>query len=163
MAKAKAKEKSGSGTIALNKRARHEYHIDEHYEAGIALQGWEVKSLRAGRANLGDAYAIVKSGEIFLFGASIVPLLSASTHVVADDRRTRTLLLNRAEIDKLVGAIERKGYTLIPLALYWKENRVKVDLGVARGKQEHDKRDSEKERDWNREKQRVMRAKNRTA
>src|SRR5678809_1391638 len=118
---AKAKEKSGKGdsTIALNKRTRHEYHIDEHYEAGIALQGWEVKSLRAGRINLGDAYAIVKNGEIFLFGASIVPLISASTHVVADDRRTRKLLLNRSEIDKLIGAIERKGYTLIPMALYW--------------------------------------------
>ena len=162
---AKAKEKSGKGdsTIALNKRARHEYHIDERYEAGIALQGWEVKSLRAGRINIGEAYAIVKNGEIFLFGASIVPLISASTHVVADDRRTRKLLLNRSEIDKLIGAIERKGYTLIPMALYWKKNRVKVDLGLARGKQEHDKRDTEKERDWNREKQRVMRAKNRTA
>ena len=163
MATAKAKKKDAGGTIALNKRARHEYHIDEHYEAGISLLGWEVKSLRAGRANLGDAYAIVKAGEIYLFGASFVPLISASTHVVADDRRTRKLLLNRAEIDKLIGAIERKGYTLIPLALYWKQNRVKVDLGVARGKQEHDKRDTEKERDWNREKQRVMRAKNKLA
>jgi len=163
MAKAKTDNKSGTGTIAQNKRARHEYHIDEHYEAGIALEGWEVKSLRAGRINLGDAYAIVKAGEIFLFGASIVPLISASTHVIADDRRTRKLLLNRAEIDKLVGAIERKGYTLVPLSLYWKQNRVKVDLGLARGKQEHDKRDTEKERDWNREKQRVMRAKNRQA
>ena len=163
MAKQKTKDKSGSATIALNKRARHEYHIDEHYEAGVSLQGWEVKSLRAGRINLGDAYAIVKGGEIFLFGASIVPLISASTHVVADDRRTRKLLLHRKEIDKLIGAIERKGYTLVPLALYWKNNRVKIDLGVARGKQEHDKRDSEKERDWNREKQRTMRAKNRAA
>jgi SsrA-binding protein len=163
MAKAKTREGKAGGTIALNKRARHEYHIDEHYEAGIALQGWEVKSLRAGRANLGDAYAIVKTGEIYLFGASIVPLISASTHVVAEDRRTRKLLLHRAEIDKLVGAIERKGYTLIPLSLYWKDNRVKVDLGLARGQQEHDKRDTERERDWNREKQRVMRAKNRLA
>jgi SsrA-binding protein len=163
MAKAKTREGKAGGTIALNKRARHEYHIDEHYEAGIALQGWEVKSLRAGRANLGDAYAIVKTGEIYLFGASIVPLISASTHVVAEDRRTRKLLLHRAEIDKLVGAIERKGYTLIPLSLYWKDNRVKVDLGLARGKQEHDKRDTERERDWNREKQRVIRAKNRLA
>ena len=150
-------------TIALNKRARHEYHIDERYEAGVALQGWEVKSLRAGRISIVDAYAIVRNGEIFLFGASIVPLISASTHVVAEDRRTRKLLLNRAEIDKLIGAIERKGYTLIPLAMYWKNNRAKLDLGLARGKQEHDKRDTEKERDWNREKQRVMRAKNRSA
>jgi SsrA-binding protein len=162
MTKAKGKDKSG-GQIAQNKRARHEYHIDEHYEAGVALQGWEVKSLRAGRINLGDAYAIVKNGEIFLFGASIVPLISASTHVIADDRRTRKLLLHREEIDKLIGAIERKGYTLIPLSLYWKSNRVKIDLGVARGKQDHDKRDTEKEREWNRDKQRVMRAKNRSA
>lgn len=159
----KDKDKPASATIALNKRARHEYHIDDHYEAGIELQGWEVKSLRAGRVNLGDAYAIVKGGEVFLFGASIVPLISASTHVVAEDRRTRKLLLHRAEIDKIIVAIERKGYTLVPLAMYWKHNRVKLDLGVARGEQEHDKRDSERERDWNREKQRVMRAKNRQA
>jgi SsrA-binding protein len=159
---AKAKEKSGKGdsTIALNKRARHEYHIDERYEAGLSLQGWEVKSLRAGRINLGEAYAIVKNGEMFLFGASIPPLLSASTHVVADDRRTRKLLLHREEIDKLIGAVERKGYT-IPMAMYWKHNRVKVELGLAKGKQDHDKRAAEKERDWNREKQQTMRAKNR--
>ena len=163
MAKQKSSEKAASSTIAQNKRARHEYHIDEHYEAGVALQGWEVKSLRAGRINLSDAYAIVKNGEIFLFGASIPPLISASTHVVADDRRTRKLLLHREEIDKLIGAIERKGYTLIPLAMYWKDNRVKIDLGVARGKQEHDKRDAEKDRDWAREKQRTMRARNKEA
>lgn len=163
MSKQKTKDKPGNATIALNKRARHEYHIDQHYEAGIVLQGWEVKSLRAGRINLGDAYAIVKGGEIFLFGSSIVPLISASTHVVAEDRRTRKLLLHREEIDKLIGAVERKGYTLVPLAMYWKDNRVKLDLGLARGKQEHDKRDTEKERDWNREKQRVMRAKNKLA
>ncbi|MGH8121388.1 MAG: SsrA-binding protein SmpB, partial [Rudaea sp.] len=112
--------KKTDSTIALNKRARHEYHIDERFEAGVALQGWEVKSLRAGRINLSEAYAIVRNGEIFLFGASIPPLLSASTHVIAEDRRTRKLLLNRAEIDKLVGAVERKGYTLVPTAMYWK-------------------------------------------
>jgi SsrA-binding protein len=156
-------DKSGGGTIALNKRARHEYHIDERVEAGIALQGWEVKSLREGRINLTDAYAIVKTGEIYLFGASIPPLISTSTHVVAEDRRTRKLLLHREEIDKLMGSIERKGYTLVPLAMYWKKNRVKVELGLARGKQDHDKRDAEKERDWNREKQRTMRAHNREA
>jgi SsrA-binding protein len=154
------KDKKTDSTIALNKRARHEYHIDERYEAGIALEGWEVKSLRAGRINIGEAYAIVKNGEIFLFGASIPPLLSASTHVLAEDRRTRKLLLNRAEIDKLVGAVERKGYTLIPMAMYWKHNRVKVEIGLAKGKQDHDKRATEKDRDWNREKQRAMRAKN---
>jgi len=148
-------------TIALNKRARHEYHIDERFEAGIALQGWEVKSLRAGRISIVDAYAIVRNGEIFLFGASIPPLLSASTHVVAEDRRTRKLLLNRAEIDKLVGAVERKGYTLVPTAMYWKGNRVKLELGLAKGKQDHDKRSAEKDRDFAREKQQAMRSKNR--
>lgn len=162
MAKQKDTEKSG-GTIALNKRARHDYHIDERFEAGIALQGWELKSLRAGRLNVGDAYAIVRNGEIFLFGASIVPLISASTHVVAEDRRTRKLLLHRAEIDKLIGAVERKGYTIVPTAVYWKKNKVKVEIGLARGKQDHDKRNAEKERDWNREKQRTMRAHNKAA
>jgi SsrA-binding protein len=160
MNKAKEKKDSGSSTIALNKRARHEYHIDERYEAGLALQGWEVKSLRAGRINFGDSYALVKGGELYLFGASIPPLISASTHVIAEDRRTRKLLLHRAEIDKLIGAVERKGYTLVPTAMYWKHNRVKVEIGLAKGKQDHDKRAAEKERDWNREKQRVMRAKN---
>ncbi|MGA9422748.1 MAG: SsrA-binding protein SmpB [Rhodanobacteraceae bacterium] len=160
MSKQQGKDKRGSGTIALNKRARHEYHIDERFEAGIALLGWEVKSLRAGRVNLSEAYAVIKSGEIFLFGASFPPLLSASTHVVADDRRTRKLLLHREQIDRLIGAVERKGFTLVPLAMYWKANRAKVEIGLARGKQTHDKRDAEKERDWNREKQRTLRAKN---
>jgi len=155
--------KKTDSTIALNKRVRHEYHIDERYEAGIALQGWEVKSLRAGRISIVEAYAIVRNGEIFLFGASIPPLLSASTHVVAEDKRTRKLLLNRAEIDKLVGAVERKGYTLVPTAMYWKGNRVKVELGLAKGKQDHDKRAAEKDRDFAREKQQVMRSKNRFA
>ncbi len=160
MNKAKEKKDSGNSTIALNKRARHEYHIDERYEAGLSLQGWEVKSLRAGRINFGDSYALIKNGELYLFGASIPPLLSASTHVIAEDRRTRKLLLNRAEIDKLIGAVERKGYTLVPTAMYWKHNRVKVEIGLAKGKQDHDKRAAEKERDWNREKGRVMRARN---
>jgi SsrA-binding protein len=164
MAKPKDKKgKDGDSTIALNKRARYDYHIDDRYEAGLALQGWEVKSLRAGRVNFGDAYALIKAGELYLFGAQITPLIQASTHVVAEDRRNRKLLLHREEIDKLIGAVERKGYTLIPTALYWKNNRVKVEIGLARGKQEHDKRDTEKERDWNREKQRTMRAHNRSA
>ena len=161
MAKAKDKDKKAGGTIALNKRARHEYHIDQRFEAGLELQGWEVKSLRAGRINFGDSYAIVLKGEIFLVGTSIPPLISASTHVVANDRRTRKLLLHREEIDTLVGAVERKGYTLIPMALYWKGNKVKVEIGLAKGKQDHDKRDAEKDRDWQREKQRTMRAHNR--
>ncbi len=163
MTKQNAKDKKSGGTIALNKRARHEYHIDERYEAGVALQGWEVKSLRAGRTNLTDAYAIVRNGEIYLFGASIVPLISASSHVVADDRRTRKLLLHRQEIDKLVGAVERKGYTMVPLAMYWKGNKVKIEIGLARGKQEHDKRNTLKEKDWQRDKQRAMRAHNKGA
>ena len=163
MTKQNAKDKKGGGTIALNKRARDEYHIDERYEAGVALQGWEVKSLRAGRTNLTDAYAIVRNGEIYLFGASIVPLISASTHVVADDRRTRKLLLHREEIDKLVGAVERKGYTLVPLAMYWKGNKVKIEIGLARGKQDHDKRNALKDKDWQRDKQRAMRAHNKSA
>jgi SsrA-binding protein len=154
------KSAQGGSTIALNKRARHEYHIDKRYECGIALQGWEVKALRGGRINFGDSYAIIKDREIFLFGTSIPPLISASTHVLADDRRTRKLLLNRREIDELIGAVERKGYTLVPTALYWKKNRVKLELGLARGKKQHDKREAEKERDWNREKQRIMNARN---
>ena len=154
------KSAKGAGTIALNKRARHEYHIDKRFECGIALQGWEVKALRAGRINFGDSYAIIKDREIYLFGTSIPPLISASTHVVADDRRTRKLLLNRREIDELVGAVERKGYTLVPTALYWKKNHVKLELGLAQGKKAHDKREAEKERDWNREKQRIMHARN---
>jgi SsrA-binding protein len=153
-------EKNPGGTIALNKRARHDYHIDERFEAGVALQGWEVKSLRAGKAQIAEAYAIVRNGELYLFGAQFSPLLSASTHVVADARRTRKLLLHRREIDRLVGAVERKGYTLVPLALYWKANRVKLEIGLARGKQSHDKRESEKERDWQRDKQRALRARN---
>ena len=164
MAKAKDKEKKGAGgTIALNKRARHEYHIDRRFEAGISLQGWEVKSLRAGRINFGDSYAIVNQGEIYLFGSSIPPLISASTHVVANDRRTRKLLLHREEIDQLIGAVERKGYTMVPIAMYWKGNKVKVEIGLARGKQAHDKREADKDRDWQREKQRTMRAHNKHA
>jgi SsrA-binding protein len=163
MAKPKDKDKHAGGTIALNKRARHEYHIDQRFEAGIELQGWEVKSLRAGRINFGDSYAMVIANEIQLVGTSIPPLISASTHVVANDRRTRKLLLHRAEIDTLIGAVERKGYTLIPMAMYWKGNKVKVEIGLAKGKQAHDKRETEKERDWQREKQRTMRAHNRSA
>jgi SsrA-binding protein len=150
-------------TIALNKSARHEYHLESRYEAGIALQGWELKSIRAGRMNMGDAYAMVKDGEIFLFGAQITPLIQASTHVIADDRRTRKLLLHRHEIDKLVGKVEREGYTLIPTACYWNRNKVKLELALAKGKQAHDKRAAEKDRDWQREKQRVMRRHNKDA
>lgn len=150
-------------TIALNRSARHEYHLEARFEAGIALQGWELKSIRAGRMNMGDSYAVVRKGEIFLFGAQITPLSQASTHVVADDRRTRKLLLHRHEIDKLVGKVERDGYTLIPTAVYWKGNKVKLELALAKGKQSHDKRQAAKDRDWARDKQRVMRQHNRAA
>lgn len=151
------------GTIALNKRARHEYHLEQKYEAGLALQGWELKAIRAGRANIGDAYAVVLEGELFLVGAQITPLIQASTHVVANDRRTRKLLLHRREIDQLIGRVQREGYTLIPIALYWKGNKVKAELALARGKQQHDKRDASRERDWNREKQRLLRRHNKDA
>lgn len=151
------------GTIALNKRARHEYRFDERVEAGLALHGWEVKSLRAGRVNITDGYAMIKNNEIFLFGAQIMPLVTASTHIHPDERRTRKLLLHREEIDRLVGQVERKGYTLIPTAMYWKNNRVKLELGLGQGKKEHDKRDAVKDREWQIEKARVMNAKNRDA
>lgn len=161
--KKKGKDTPGGGTIALNKRARHEYHFEERIEAGIALQGWELKAIRAGRANIGDAYAVVLQGELFLIGAQITPLIQASSHVVAHDRRSRKLLLHRHEIDRLAGRIQRDGYTLVPTALYWKANKVKAELALAKGKQAHDKRDASKERDWNREKQRVLRRHNRDA
>ncbi len=154
---------NGGGTTALNKRARHEYHLEHKFEAGLALPGWELKAIRAGRANIGDAYAVVLSGELFLVGAQITPLIQASTHVVANDRRTRKLLLHRREIDELIGRVQRDGYTLIPMALYWKGNKVKAEIALARGKQQHDKREASKERDWNREKQRLLRRHNKDA
>ena len=161
MTKKNAKDKAnGGGTIALNKRARHEYHLDERHEAGLALQGWELKSIRAGRANITEAYAVIRDGELFLFGAQITPLISASSHVVADERRTRKLLLHRGEIDTLIGRVQRDGYTLVPTALYWKGNKIKAEIALAKGKQGHDKREASKDRDWNREKQRVLRAHN---
>jgi SsrA-binding protein len=153
----------GQKTIALNKRARHEYTLESRFEAGISLQGWELKAIRAGRMNMGDSYAMIRNGEIFWFGAQIVPLISASTHVITDERRTRKLLLNRNEIDKLIGKVERDGYTLIPTAVYWSKNKVKLEIALAKGKQSHDKRNAEKDRDWQREKQRAMRAKNKDA
>ena len=164
MSKKADKDKTNSsGTIALNKRARHEYHFEERFEAGLALQGWEVKAIRAGRANITEAYALVRDGELFLFGAQITPLIQASTHVVADDRRNRKLLLHKSEIDELIGRVQRDGYTLVPTALYWKGNKVKAEIALAKGKQSHDKREVSKERDWARDKQRLMRRHNRDA
>ena len=160
---AKDKGKGAGGTIALNKRARHDYQLEERFEAGLALQGWELKSIRAGRANIGESYAVVRDGEMFLFGAQMTPLISASTHVVTEERRTRKLLMHRREIDNLIGRIQRDGYTVVPTSLYWKGNKVKAELALARGKQTHDKREASKERDWNREKQRVLRRHNKDA
>ena len=153
-----AKKSTGKDNplIAENRRARHEYFIEESYEAGLSLMGWEVKSLRAGRAQLAEAYVFLKDAEAYLFGAHVSALPTASTHVIPDPIRTRKLLLNRAELNRLVGAVERRGYTLIPLELYWKGGRVKLKIGLARGKKEHDKRDTSKERDWQREKSRLM-------
>jgi SsrA-binding protein len=145
-------------TIAENRKARHDYFIEDNIEAGIALEGWEVKSLRAGRGNLTEAYAILKGGEAWLVGAHIAPLLSASTHVRADPIRTRKLLLHRRELDRLIGAVERKGYTLVPLSLYWQRGRTKLDLGLAKGKKQHDKRAVEKDRDWQRQKERMLKS-----
>jgi SsrA-binding protein len=145
-----------SASIAQNRQARHEYFIEENFEAGIALEGWEVKSLRDRRVQLKEAYVYIKDAEAFLFGAHISPLPTASTHINPDPLRTRKLLLTRKELGKLVGAVERQGYTLVPLSLYWKKGRAKLAVGLARGKKQHDKRASEKERDWTREKGRIL-------
>lgn len=156
MAKAKVIKKSSGGTIAQNKRARHDYFIEEKFEAGLSLQGWEVKSLRAGRMSLVESYVIFKHGEAFLFGAQIQPLLSASTHVVAEATRTRKLLLSRRELNKLIGAVHQKGYSCVPLACYWKGHLAKLEIALVKGKQLHDKRASEKDRDWQRDKARLL-------
>ena len=154
----KKKEKLTSNTIVLNKKARHDYFIEEKYEAGIALEGWEVKSLRAGRVQIRDSYVLLKGGEAFLLGITITPLPTASTYIKPDPQRTKKLLLHRKEINKLVGNVERKGYTLVATAMYWKHGRVKVEIGLAKGKQTHDKRQSIKERDWQRDKQRMLKS-----
>ena len=151
-----AQQKTTPSTVALNKKARHDYFIDERFEAGLALQGWEVKALRAGRLQLKEGYVLLKNGEAFLMGAHISPLSTTSTHVIADPTRLRKLLLHRSQIDSLVGAVERKGYTLVPLAVYWKAGRAKLEIGLARGKKQHDKRADTKDRDWQREKSRLM-------
>ncbi|HEX9207801.1 MAG TPA: SsrA-binding protein SmpB [Steroidobacteraceae bacterium] len=144
-------------SIAQNKRARFDYFIEEKFEAGLVLQGWEVKSLRAGKAQITEGYVLIKDGEAFLIGAHVTPLRTVSTHIVADPTRTRKLLLNRKELDGLIGAVERKGYTVVPLELYWKNGNVKLAIGLAKGKQAHDKRHTEKDRDWQREKGRLLR------
>lgn len=150
--------KQPSSTIAVNKRARFEYHLDERLEAGIALEGWEIKALRAGKIQFGESYVLLKNGEAFLFGCLISPLTSASSHVRADPMRTRKLLLHRREIDRLVGLVERKGQTIVPTAMYWSKGKVKVEIAIARGKQTHDKRRTEKDRDWARQKNRLLKS-----
>jgi len=144
-------------TIAQNRKARFEFFIEETFEAGLELQGWEVKSLRAGKAQLTEAYVVLRDNQAWLLGAHITPLLSASTHVETDPTRTRRLLLHRSEIDRLTGLVERRGYTLVPLELYWSNGRAKLAVGLARGKKQHDKRAAEKERDWQIERARVLR------
>jgi SsrA-binding protein len=144
-------------SIVENRKAFHDYFIEERVEAGLSLAGWEVKAIRAGRANLKEAYVVVKNGELMLIGAHISPLTTASTHVNADPTRTRKLLLHREEINRLVGKVERAGYTLAPLDLHYKNGRVKIEVGLAKGKKQHDKRDTIKDREWAREQQRLLR------
>ena len=156
MAQNKDKKKGGGSTIALNKKASHDFFIEERIEAGIALEGWEVKSLRAGRLQLKESYVRIMHGEAFLIGAHISALATASTHVQPDPVRTRKLLLQRGELNKLIGLTERAGYTLVPTAMYWRRGRAKLEVGLARGKKQFDKRESEKDRDWQREKERLF-------
>ncbi len=152
----KPKPTNESALIAENRKARHDYFIEETYEAGLVLQGWEVKSMRAGRVQLKEGYVFIKNGEAFLFGAHVSALPTASTHVIPDPIRTRKLLLNKSELSGLIGAVERRGYTLVPLELYWKAGKAKLRIGLAKGKKEHDKRATSKDRDWQREKSRLM-------
>ena len=147
---------SSSGNIAKNRRARFDYHIEERVEAGLVLAGWEVKSMRAGKAQLTDSYVFLKNGEAWLLNAHITPLQTACTHVIAEPTRPRKLLLNKRELAKLFASTEQKGHTCIALALYWKGSKVKCEIGLAKGKKEHDKRATEKDRDWSRQKQRIM-------
>ena len=148
--------KSTSKTIALNKRARFEYFIEERIEAGLALEGWEVKALREGRIEFADSYVLLKDNEAYLFGCQINALPTVSTHITADPLRTRKLLLHRRELDQLFNAVDRKGYTVIPTAMYWSRGKAKVEIGLAKGKKQHDKRRVQKDRDWDRQKRRLL-------
>lgn len=150
------KKAADNNQIALNRKAKFEYSFEETMEAGVVLQGWEVKSLRAGKGNIADSYVILKNNEAWILGSQIIPLRSASTHIVAEPQRTRKLLLHKKEIQKLIGAKERKGYTIVPLKLYWKNGRVKAQIAIAKGKKLHDKRQTIKDRDWERNKQRIL-------
>ena len=150
------KQSAGGKTIVLNKKVRRDYFIDERFEAGISLQGWEVKSLRAGKVEIIDSYILLKDSEAYLFGALITPLPTSSPFI-NESQRNRKLLLHRTELNKIIGAVERKGFALVPTAMYWKNGRVKLEIGVARGKKMHDKRETEKKRDWERQKARLVR------
>lgn len=156
MGKAKKTTGNTDNTIALNRKAKHNYHLESRFEAGLVLQGWEVKSIRAGKGQISEAHVIVRRGEIWLVNSIISPLISASTHIKADDSRSRKLLLHKKEISQLVGAIERKGYTIVPTAMYWKNNRVKVEIALAKGKKDYDKRAAQKDQDWKRDKARLF-------
>ncbi len=158
MGKSKKEKKSNSNTIVLNKKARHDFILEDRFEAGLMLQGWEVKSLRAKKVQITDSYVFIKNNEAWLSSTVITPLETASTHIHPEPSRVRKLLLHRDEINKLVGAVERKGYTLIATAMYWKKGRAKLEIALAKGKKEHDKRASEKDRDWKREKARILKA-----
>ena len=156
-----SKNKSGKSdaNIADNRKARYDYHIEDDFEAGLSLEGWEVKALRAGQVSLAESYAFIKNGEAWISGCHITPLQTASTHIKPEPTRVRKLLLNRHEIDRLTGAVERKGYTLIPLSLYWNKGRAKLKLGLGKGKKQHDKRADSKERDWKRQQARILKNK----
>jgi SsrA-binding protein len=145
-------------SIVENRKAFHDYFIEERYEAGLVLEGWEVKAIRGGRSSIQEAYVMVRGAEIFLIGANITPLPTASTHITPDPRRTRKLLLNGEEIKRLIGKVEQRGYTLVPLNLHYSKGRIKIEIGLGRGKLKHDKRATEKEKEWNREKQRLLRS-----
>jgi SsrA-binding protein len=149
-------KKPSDASIVLNRKAGFDYFIEDQYEAGLVLEGWEVKSLRAGKINIADAHIIIKYGEAFLLGAQIQPLMTASTHSIPDPIRTRKLLLNKKELNHLIGSVERQGYTIVPLALYWKKNKIKIKIALAKGKKVHDKRDTIKDREWQRDRSRIM-------
>jgi len=152
----KPKKKDTSGTIALNKRSRYDFELSEKFEAGLVLEGWEVKAIRDGNAQLIDSYVLLRDGEAWLLGANIMPLTSASTHVIADPQRTRKLLLHAKELGKIFIATQQKGYTCVATAMYWKGNKVKCEIALGKGKKSHDKRATERDRDWAREKDRLM-------
>ena len=152
----KTKQTNQSNRIAENRKARHEYALEDTFEAGIVLQGWEVKSLRAGKGGIADSYVIIKKGEAWLLGAQIAPLLSASTHINPENQRTRKLLLNKKELLRLIGAVERKGYTIVPTFMYWKNGFVKLQIALAKGKKTHDKRQAVKDREWQRTQRRLL-------